>query len=431
MTFWRRKIPPPLWQAALCAALLSWAVAGNSQVGSTERTFRVPKQTAEKALEHLQPSMHGRLPALEGFAVAGDHPLSRYTRAFYQCTVQVSAKASGESLVRVTAKVTAWYSDGNGSHSGYELLKSNGRLEADLLDQLSEQLGTAGLSSQEEPPAKAVAGSSTGRADVQPKTRTPLPLPQTFLSSIAKGFPGSSTPVGPRANLTSSMKRAIDLQDEAANLEEVIKNQAHPKNLVAVKKSGTTVASSPNPGAKTLFLASAHDEFELLDFNRDWAHVRISGLSRGWIRRASLEMPEGIPDVPQSSGSSALTADDLFRVNREEAAPFPGNWEPLRGKRVKIISVQEIQEDTQNEGAAAKLTFAKSLLDSHYEEMAKSTDLSGLVLIFDAADGGMVAATMPTIQRWKAGMLTDAALWHQCYFDPPEAFGLATASKKR
>jgi len=51
MTFWRRKIPPPLWQAALCAALLSWAVAGNSQVGPTERTFRVPKQKAEKALE--------------------------------------------------------------------------------------------------------------------------------------------------------------------------------------------------------------------------------------------------------------------------------------------------------------------------------------------------------------------------------------------
>jgi hypothetical protein len=221
-------------------------------------------------------------------------------------------------------------------------------------------------------------------------------------------------------------RAATGLQAEAASLEEVLKNQAHPKNLVAIKKSGTPVVATPSLNGKTLFLASAHDEFEMLDFNVDWVHVRISGLSRGWIWRTSLEMPEGISDIPQAGASAKLVAADLFQVTREETAPFPGDWEPLRGKNVKIISVQKIQENEKDGGARAKLEFAKSLLDKNYAELAaKSQELAGVVLIFDSVDGGMIAATLPTVQQWKAGTLSDAALWHQCYFDPPETFNVA------
>jgi hypothetical protein len=39
----------------------------------------------------------------------------------------------------------------------------------------------------------------------------------------------------------------------------------------------------------------------------------------------------------------------------------------------------------------------------------------------------MIAASLPTLQAWKAGTLSDAALWHQCFFDPPESFA-ASAS---
>src|SRR5437870_9789661 len=89
-----------------------------------------------------------------------------------------------------------------------------------------------------------------------------------------------------------------------------------------------------------IFLASAHDEFEMLNFNANWVHVRISGLSRGWIWRNSLEMPDGIPDVVDAHAVSAPrpAADELFHVTREETAPFPGDWAPLRGKSVKLIS---------------------------------------------------------------------------------------------
>src|SRR5208283_2369305 len=141
------------------------------------------------------------------------------------------------------------------------------------------------------------------------------------------------------------------LQAEAQSLEEILKNQSHPKNLVAVKKSGTPVVASASLTAKTLFLASAHDEFEMLEFNRDWVHVRISGLSRGWIWRNNLELPESVPDadVPPAPTPAAAAAE-LFHVSREEIAPFPGDWEPLRGKRVKILSVEKNNEGGKDAG---------------------------------------------------------------------------------
>ena len=51
-----------------------------------ERTFRQSKTAVEKALKDLQPSMAGRLPVLDGFALPADHPLSRYQRAYFNRT---------------------------------------------------------------------------------------------------------------------------------------------------------------------------------------------------------------------------------------------------------------------------------------------------------------------------------------------------------
>jgi len=43
-------------------------------------------------------------------------------------------------------------------------------------------------------------------------------------------------------------------------------------------------------------------------------------------------------------------------------------------------------------------------------------------VIFDAADGGMIAATTAALRQWVTGNLPDSALWHNCFFDPPETF---------
>jgi hypothetical protein len=455
LNWYRTKFRTKVFSVSFLIAALMVAQSSTAEVSPSERTYQQSKSVVEKALKELQPALSGRLPVLDGFAVPGDHPLNRYQRAFYQSSVQVKSSTSGGSVVRVSTKVTAWYADSNPSRSGYQVLPSNGRLESDLLEQLTDLLASSNAGSSDKnsekssglafPTATPTASNELGtrnakagdkkiakQAAAEPTISAPMPrstgAERTFSSTPPPGLSGQQLEETKNAQNKPADRAAMSLQAEAASLEEVLKNQAHPKNLVAIKKSGTPVVSTPSLNGKTLFLASAQDEFEMLDFNADWVHVRISGLSRGWIWRTSLEMPEGISDIPKVASSGAPVVADLFQVTREDTAPFPGDWEPLRGKSVKIISVQKIQENEKGSGPQAKLEFAKSLLDKNYADLAaKAKDLSGIVMIFDSVDGGMIAATLPTVQAWKAGTLSDSALWHQCYFDPPETFTVSSA----
>src|SRR5271170_39843 len=136
----------------LARILVPWIVgcciaAGvQAQSDGFERRFPQSKATIEKILQDMQAATAGRLPVLDGFAIStsADHPLERYKRGYYQSKVEVSAAPSGGSIVRVSAEVTAWYADPVAARSGYQLLTSNGRLEADLLDQLGDQLSGKG-----------------------------------------------------------------------------------------------------------------------------------------------------------------------------------------------------------------------------------------------------------------------------------------------
>jgi hypothetical protein len=469
------------------------ACCAQGQANSNERLFPQSKATVEQALKDLQVNLAGRLPVLEGFAKPGQYPLDRYQRGYFQATVQVFPAPAGGSLVRVSVKVTAWYKDPDAYHSGYRLLTSNGRLEADLLDQLGDKLASASTGGGASDTASSTASSNpaqfseTERASSEPATSEPAtsqpatppttstisepkasernsseptssepttaepsaPAPrfpesdQTFPSSVSHGLAkqglakqglaehggaaagsGSTGSAPPPVPKTSSA-----VQAETESLEEVLKNQSHPKNLVAIKKSGTPVVDAASLTAKTLFLASMHDEFELLNFNADWVHVRISGLSRGWIWRNSVEMPQGIPDTDESISKQQAPVADLFHVTREETATFPGDWEPLRGKNVKIVTVQKIDDTVKDAGPKERLAYVKFLLEKNYAELSKkAAGLDGIVIIFDSADGGMIAATVPVLQQWKAGTLSDAALWHKSFFDPPETFDSAGTS---
>jgi hypothetical protein len=356
-------------------------------------------------------------------------------------------------------------------------LASNGRLESDLLDQLADQLsgksaragtGSAAVAAHKPFPSeqratpgqgasKALASTQSGSAQSgsaqpdsqssaptqpdtgqamrasaasEPAVSAPVPqLPDTggkFSSSLAQSL---AEPEKSQAGKKETLDEDPNLRAEAESLEEILKNQAHPANLVAVKKNGTPVVETASLTAKALFLASAHDEFEMLDFNRDWVHVRISGLSRGWIWRNSLEMPGSVPDS-DAPPSPVPVAAELFHVTREETAVFPGDWAPLRGKSVRIVSVEKINDNDKGEtGARLRLEFAKSVLDKDYAELAQKTqELAGIVVIFDAVDGGMIAATSLSLKLWKSGKLSDAALWHQCFFDPPETFNESGSS---
>jgi hypothetical protein len=434
-------------QALLCGfASVTLSLCSAGQSIPQERTFTQSKAVVEKALKELQPSTAGRLPVLDGFAIPGQRPLDRMQRGYYQCTVQVSSTQSGGSLVRVSAKITAWYADPDSSKSGYLVLPSNGRLESDLLDRLAEALGAS------PPPAATPANPVAAK----PKTKTDLPAPTISApqpsdtvrgerigaskSSVTASSPFKMTPpatADPSASLAT--RRAVtdrhveELTKEAKNLEEILRNQAHPNNLAAVKKSGTPVLSNPSEGAKVLFLAAAEDEFEILDMNTSWVHVRISGLSRGWIRRSGVEMPDEPGKAAASEAPQQLTPPKTesvgsanrpaFQVENEQIASFPGAWEPLRGKTVKIITAQKVNEKAGDTSSRGKLQFAKSLFDRAYVELTQSySTAAGVVVIFDSEDGGMMATTLPVLQQWKAGTLSDEALWRRCFFDPPEMF---------
>ena len=412
-------------------AILGSSVCSQAQDNPNERSFPQPKAVIEKALKTLQPSMSGRLPVLDGFANPGEHPLDRYQRGYYQATPEVTSTGSG-SLVRITTKVTAWYEDPVTSHGGYQLLKSNGRLEADLLDQLQEQLAKNLPEKNTAPPTAISPPKVATEAAAEPaspqKSASNFPKTDRTFSSPSRPSLPSREENAEKSSNPPSEKSLNAPQAEIESLTELVKNIAHPKNLVAVKKSGTPVVAKPSLTAKPEFLASLHDEFEMIDFNADWVHVRISGLSRGWIWRNSVEMPEGIPDSAVTPAPSATAVADLFRVSREETAPFPGDWAPLRSKNVKIISVQQ-EEKAKDASPRERLEYAKYLLDKNYQELSqKSQELEGIVVIFDSADGGMIAATTATLQQWRAGALTDAALWHKCFFDPPETFDSSAAS---
>jgi hypothetical protein len=415
---------------ALCLALLTLASLAQSQ-DSYQRSFPQSKTAIEKALAAIQGSMSGRLPVLDGFAKNGEHALDRYSRGYYQATAEV-VRTGNSNVVRITTKVTAWFDDPSGTRSGYQLLTSNGRLEADLLDQLQEELARsspsaslpapistpATLPSPHRPPATTATPSAPAAASKFP------PNDRGFSTNSKDSLPARQ----PEAGTPEADKATSALDSELENLQQIAKNVAHPKNLVAVKKSGTPVVPKPSLTAKPEFLASQHDEFELLDFNADWVHVKISGLSRGWIWRNSVEMPEGIPDTDTASPGLPPAAD-VFQVVREETAPFPGDWEPLRNKNVKIVSVQNVDAGGKNGGPRERLEFARFLFEKNFPELAKNpTDLPGIVLIFDSADGGMIAATTETLKQWRAGTLSDGALWHKCFFDPPETFDSAASS---
>ena len=435
----------------LCCVAFTIVLAPSihAQSAPYERTFVQSKTVVERALKDLQSAASGRLPVLDGFTRPGDRLLDRFQRGFYQCAIQVTSTPSGGALVRVSAKITAWYADPDSSKSAYQVLPSNGRLETDLLDRLQDAL--SGQSSSGVPttgtPATGTAKPPVASAPSQPKNKVAVsvpnisaPMPNTGTSAAPMASSkGSTTPAnspfklgnGVNSDIATSLatqkavadKHMEELTKEAKGLEEILRNQAHPKNLVAVRKSSTPVLVSPVEGAKVLFLATAEDEFEILDMNANWVHVRISGISRGWIRRSSLEVPDTYASDAKVENAPAQASTEQFQVKNEEIASFPGTWEPLRGQTVKILTVQRANVGTSDTSSRAKLEFAKSLFEKEYAELTRTpTSAVGVVLIFDSEDGGLVAATLPSLQQWKAGTLSDQAFWRRCFFDPPDAF---------
>ncbi len=400
------------------ALLLSLGVPLAAAQTPLQRTFPHSKAELEEALRHLGAYSGGRLPILDGFVA--EKSLERYQRPFYQYSLQLTCAGADSCTVRVGARITAWYADPSPSQSGYRVLASNGRLEADLLDRLQDTLGAT--ASAAEPPA-VPASKPTATATV-PEASAPAYIkrgpPVAALPRFAAAPSLPSRTESSAAEPSNGDARIEQLSREAKNLEQILRNQAHPENLAVVKNPSIPVVEQPDDNAKVLFLADAEDEFQIVDTAGPWVHVQVSGLSRGWIRRSELQLPAAY------EGAAPVTAAERapstpFRQTRQETAAFPGNWEELKGKQVKVIWVQPASSASD----ADKFSYAKSVFRKAFPELLHSSPpLAGVVIVFDSEDGGMAAATLATLQQWNAHHMTDNIFWKQCWFDPAEAFKL-------
>ena len=406
----------------LAVALLLSAFAvcsANGQAMPYARTFSKPKIEVEQALKDLQAYTGQKLPIVDGFVATTQQPLDRYERAFYQFSIEVLPGVPAGTIVQVSAKITAWYADKDPAKSGYQILPSNGRLELDLLDRLDEKFGNKPA------PGTARALATSGIS---------APTPKLNLGGGINMSPGNGNPVvAPegteelnrlRSEREAEEKRMRSLNVELQGLEEVKKNQAHPLNLVTVKRAGTPVMARAGEESRVLFKAAVNDEFEFLDAEGEWIHVQISGVSRGYIRRSALELPELLAEhLEETAKAESAAKQAAFRVEREENTVFPGDWEALKGKTVKIYTVQPVSQDPKQTDARAKLNFAGSLMQKFAGDVTPgATAADGVVVIFDSADGGIAGATLASIQQLAKGEISEEAFWKQCYLDPPETF---------
>ncbi|MGC1414468.1 MAG: hypothetical protein WA817_04255 [Candidatus Acidiferrum sp.] len=438
--------------SVLAVAVFLLPLFASAQGTPSERVYQKSKSEVEKALQVLRPSLGGRLPVLDGF-VNTTEPLDGYSRGYYQCSVEVLPASSGGTLVRIKAEVTAWYAGSASAQAGYRVLPSNGRLEADLLDRLQDTLGGA-ASGRNLPPVTASA-RGVGTSPSAPPGSAQLPAsPAPSSAPNAANPPGrtnslilpGSTQVSasienpaPPLNSASSAPPSRTNEDLAAlqekrqkleqqqkdlstyvqNLEEIQRNQSHPTDLAVVKRPGTSVMPKPLSSAQALFRADVGDEFPIIEEDGSWVHVQISGESRGWIRRAELDMPSSA-GPPRATEQADRSNGPAFHVSREETKPFPGNWEALRGKDVRIVWVEPASTSAPST-ADAKRSFAKSVFLKAYREIeSASQPVAGIVIVFDSADGGQVSATLATLKGWQAGSLPETTFWKQCAVDPPE-----------
>jgi hypothetical protein len=399
--------------AFIFVAVIFTSNSASAQAVPYARTYPKSKDDIAKELKELQAYSGQKLPTVEGFVADQDQPLNHYERAFYQFSIDLLPGQSDDTIVRLTAEITAWYADRDPSKSGYRSLPSNGRLELDLLDRLSEHLGIQPPLDQQAPKFKL-------------DLSTALPAKTLRSDNFPAPAPGHDDVSAIRVKREAEEKRMQELNSQLQALQQIQHTQAHPINLVAVRRSGTPVLSRPMEGSHALFAASAGDEFEFIDAESDWVHVQISRVSRGYIRRSSLDLPDAIAARLKSPNPAASNkVPEPFRIEREETATFPGNWESLRGKRVKIYTIQPVSQDPKETGAQAKLNFASVLFKNFSGEVggpSSATLVEGVVVVVDSADGGIVAAPLSAVQQFASGSLSREDFWKQCFLDPTDAF---------
>jgi hypothetical protein len=372
------KRPVQLWIAMMIVSATLLAQAPSS---TQSREFPFPEASLKAALQNIGGYGGGRLPSLEGF-IAGDniHP-EEYQRPYYEYKIEVVPSTAGQSKVSVTAKVSAWYASPNGE-GAYRTLESNGHLESDLLDRLSEYL--------------------------ENKSADPAVL-QVRIKQVEQQKEDASA-------------RLAQLQAQLEQTKTAPPSNAD-KEYASITKAQTPIVSTPVDAAKILLKAQADDEFEVLESRGAWLRVALEGAQQGWVRRSQVRIA-GMKTSDEQIASSKKTE---FSIIREMSSDFSGDLAQLKGKRALYIWARP--EGSGLNLTGNKLQFANDVFLQRYREISHASQnaVAGVVVIFLDEKGGVAAASLDDIRLFADGSLSRDAFLKKCSFDPPSAFSMPRA----
>ena len=432
------------------AILLSAGLAGAQQADSTDRVYKHRKAEVEEALQTLKAYETNRLPVLDGFVSANATTIAKLENPHYQLRIEIESQGPNQTLVSVVAKITAWSAEEDASRSQYVVIPSNGRLEQDMLDRLSVLLEKGNIdrdatsaadsarapSSSSDSPGVSTAGSAPG------SSHSPAPDASPAGSSASNAAsPGSTSSSASRINSADpsaiageiasirDQRQASEmnqrrLQQQISELEANASSQKFLSNLAVIKASQTPVFQQDADTSKVLFRADPEDEFEVINVKENWIHVRLENGADGWVRAAQLQPPQQIDDTEDAS--AALN----FSTPNQEIKPFGGEWTPLKGKPSLFVFAQPNRAIPSAILGQSQFAFAKHIFTEGYREaMHSEQPMSGVVVVFLGDKGGVAAATLADIRRWRDGAITDKVFFERCSFDPPESFRDAASAK--
>jgi hypothetical protein len=371
--------------ALVCLALLSAYLPGE-EIPKTahEREYAVSSAAVKAALEQLGAYRGSRLPTLEGFIQTERLELDQYQRPYYEFKIELVPSTADQTLVRVKANVSAWYADPKGAGSAYHSFESNGRLESDLLDRLSEYLSKhKATSSDAETLAKQIAAARQQRLEVE-----------RHISELEKQMQTQPPP-----SPTSSTQ------------------------YISLSKSGNPIFGAPDEHSSVLLRAESEDEFEVLERRGAWLRLGLGDNRSGWVKNSQV-----MPNRRTSANASAIRDGEsrdttTFTVIREVSSTFSGDWRRLKGKKVLYIWARP-EGSSLNVKAGKKLRFAQATFSERYRQSTHGSQISpqGIVVIFLDQQGGVAAATLSDIGLWLDGAITESAFLSRCSLDPPSAF---------
>ncbi|MGH9745992.1 MAG: hypothetical protein ACRD59_07780 [Candidatus Acidiferrales bacterium] len=427
-----------LFAFAFFASLHSGPRAQDAE--ATDRVYKHTKVEVEQALQALQAFATNRLPVLDGFVSANASTLTKFENPHYQFRIDVESQGAGQTLVSISAKITAWSAEADAARAQYVVVPSNGRLEQDMLDRLSvflekgnagrsdessaHGMGSSEASARPAPASTASAGSSSGspRLNGSPApaaraaTATPSPktLPRVNTADPA-ALAGEIASV--QAQRQSSELNQRKLQQQISELEANASTQKYLSNLAVIKSPQTAVFQQDDDTSKVLFRADPEDEFEVIAAKDTWAHVRLENGADGWLRSSQLQPTQEVDDAEDAA--AALN----FTTPNQEIKPFAGDWAPLKRKLALFVFAQPSRAIPDAILGQSQFQFAKHIFTEGYREATHSEQsMSGVVVVFLGNKGGVAAATLADIRRWRDGAISDKVFLERCSLDPPESF---------